>query len=303
MEALGRAGFRRGLEGRAALERPAVDRTIYTDSSSQMVSSLVLASAALADPVLLSTAERVSDFVWSAGMRHGTGVCHYFELPGGGPGLWGQPSDQVYFLAAQIDLYQATGGARFLARARELADLLVERYRAEQGWVLEPGEGVGQPGAPESVALGDAPVDAPDIIVNGHAARMLLALDTLAPEQGYGEAAVRILESFADSYRTYAYFAAGYALAADTQTGGIVEVRVNPGVAGETRKEMVSAALAAYHPRKLIRLESVEDYVAADEGAPAPPAVVCSTGHCLQVNSAAEVAGALGSATGEVAGE
>jgi hypothetical protein len=285
--------YREDASGRAALEPPAVDRTIYTDSSSRMVSTLVLASSVLEDPGLLGIAERVADFIWREGFRHGGGLCHYFELPEGQPALWGQPEDQVSYLQALIDLYQATADARFLDRAVELGDVMLERFIGDRGWIGEdPGTDGNDPGAGTQV-LEDIPADLPDIRVNGAGARALLALDVLAPGRGYDDAAGRALEALAGRYRNYTYFAAGYAIAVEIFREGFIEVRISPEAGPELRKELTSAAVSAYHPRKLVRLETVEDYIPTEDGTTPPPAILCSPGSCMPAGSPAELVDSL----------
>jgi len=296
--------YHRDADGRALLEAPAVDRTIYTDSTAQMISALVVASAAFDDPGLLQIAQRSTDFIWREGFLHGRGVCHYFELPGAVPGLWGQAPDQALFLRALLDLYQATENPTYLERAVELGEVILERYQLGQGWLGEM-DGEQSPAAEtmgESIearavtgVLSDIPPDVPDIIANGNGARALTALDAMAPGRGFREAAGRILESLSGIYEGHAYFAAAYALGVEMFLKGSIEIRVSPTVEAETRRETLRAAISLFNHRKVVRPETVEDYVPSGEEAAVPPATVCSPGRCLPVNSADELAEAVAS--------
>jgi hypothetical protein len=80
-----------------------------------------------------------------------------------------------------------------------------------------------------------------------------------------------------------------YALAVDLLENGLIEVRVAPDGASEVRKQINEAAASVFSPRKLIRLETLEDYLPSDEDDARPPAVVCTTGKCLPVYSAEEL--------------
>jgi uncharacterized protein len=280
--------YHRDAAGRAQLETPAVDRTLYTDSNSLMVSALVLAANALEDPDLLVIARKVSDFIWRTGFRQGAGICHYIELPGETPRLWGQPADQVNFLRAMIDLYQATEEPRFLERAVRLGKIIKEQYVAGPGWVLEPGDAVSDETGSE-VPLDGVPLDVPDIVVNGNCARALLALDALIPGNDFDETAKGILGSLAGKYRLYRYFASIYAMGVDLLENGVIEVRIAPNGASEVRREIGKTAASVFNPRKLIRLETVEDYLPTETDAARPPAVVCTPGQCLPVYSAEEL--------------
>ncbi|MBK5093305.1 MAG: thioredoxin domain-containing protein, partial [Actinobacteria bacterium] len=288
--------YHRGSEERSRAVTPAVDRTIYTDSSSRMISALVQASAVLSDPDLLQVAERAADFMWKRGFKHGEGVCHYFELPEGSPHLWGQPADQVFFLGALTDLYQATSEPHYLERAAELGEALVRLNKSDAGWLAVAGLNMaGEDGRGSNDVLSEVPLDFPDIGLNGHGARALLVLDALAPGKGFREAAEGILSSLSERYRSYSYFASSYALAVEIDKKGLIEVRVNGDHCSDSGWEIVRAAIAAFNPRKVVRPESVEDFFVAGEGAPTPPAVVCCPGQCRPAYDADELKDVLAS--------
>jgi len=137
-------------------------------------------------------------------------------------------------------------------------------------------------------------------VLNGAGARALLAAEELAPEHGYRDAAERILKSLGEKYKQYTYFSAGYALAVELFENGFIEVRISNETDEDTRKEIVRAATVAFSPRKLVRPETVEDFLPAeaDGRLPIPAAVVCSPAMCLPVNSAAGLAEAVGSLSG-----
>jgi uncharacterized protein len=291
--------YHRDKGGRALMDKPPVDRTVYADTTSSMISSLVLASAVLKDPGLLAIAERAADFTWRQGFRHGLGMCHFFELPEGKPRLWGQPADQAFSLRAQLDLFQATGDARFLERATELADTIVERNISRQGWMVEA-----QPADEEQASsLADAPVDFPDVVVNGVAARALLTLDELAQERGYREAAEKILGSLGEKYKQYTYFSAGYALAVELMRKGFIEVRISQELDDAERREITAAAVASFGPRKLVRPETASDFLPAEQDSelPIPSAVVCTPGRCVPANTPSGLKDAIIAASGSIA--
>ncbi len=286
--------YHKDAAGRRSMPAPAVDRTIYVDSTSRMTSALSLAAHVLDDPVLLLTAERIIDYIWREGYRAGEGVCHYFEPQDGTPRLWGQPADQVDFLSALISLYQSMPDPRFLARAIELGRVLVDEYVSERGWVVEAFDSSGARGGG---VLDDVPVDLPDVVVTGNAARALLALDELVPGHGFEEVGRRVVAALSDRYRSYSHFASEYALAVELLEKGFIEVRVSQNDAPDVKKQITAAAVAAFNPRRLVRLETVEDYMPEDEGTASPSAVVCSLGSCRPVYSVDELKKAMESLT------
>ena len=292
--------YHRDAEGREGLEPPAVDRTIYTDSTAQMASALVTASAVLDDPGLLEIARAAADFIWREGFRSGRGVCHYFEPAEGFPVLWGTPGDQVYFLKALVDIYQATAETPYLQRAVELGEVIVRQCQAGRGWLGEMPNGGERETDEEQFALSGGrlagvPPDTPDIAINGCGARTLLTLDALAPGRGFQEAAEAVLGYLAGEYPAYSHFASGYALAVDLLVKGHIEIRLSVGASAAERKELTRAAVAGFCPRKVIRLETVEDYAPSEGDSPLPAAVLCSTGTCLPVAGAADLGLAMAS--------
>jgi uncharacterized protein YyaL (SSP411 family) len=143
------------------------------------------------------------------------------------------------------------------------------------------------------VPLEQVPLDLPDIVINGNCARALLALDALFPGNRFDEAARGILGSLADKYGSYRYFASVYALGVELLENGLVEVRVAPDGAPQVQKEMMEAAASRFSTRKLVRLETVEDFLPGEADTVGPPAVVCAPGRCLPVNSGEELKRAL----------
>ncbi|MBU1943416.1 MAG: DUF255 domain-containing protein [Actinobacteria bacterium] len=288
--------YHRDAAGRAGIKTPPVDRTIYVDSTSAMLSALSYASAVLEDRDLLELAGGAADHAWHNGFRHPLGVCHYFDPEDGSAILWGQAADQVAFLGALLDIYQATGEAATLERATELADVITAAYVDGPGWLVEARAEAGNGGV-----LDDLPVDTPDVAVNARAARAFLLLEALSPGSGYGEAAQRILLALGGTYRGYGHFAGGYALAVDLRERGPVEVRLDGGTPGEVSGELRKAALAAFNTRKLIKPATVEDFMPED-GAQTPPAVLCTPGTCVPVFSVDDIRRALGGGLAEHAG-
>ena len=285
--------YSHALEGRERMRKPGIDRTVYTDSTSRMISALAPASFALGDPGLLTIAERCADFLWREGFRHGRGACHYFL--DGEPRLFDEPSDQAWMLRAMQDLYQATGDPVHLERAIELADLVIQRYASPEGWIGEATPAV-DPDAEEEKAvavLADVPSVIPDIEVNGVAARAFLTLEALAPDHGYAESGERLLSALSGRAGRYSFFAAEFALAADALERGILEIRMNPEAGADVRAAFLSEAMTAFSARKAIRPETVEDYMPGEEAEPGPPAVVCSPGECRPAYAPGDVRAAL----------
>jgi len=100
---------------RRKLKQPAVDRTVYADAASLMISAYTAAWAATGDASLLKAAGSAADLLMGSMYRPGDGVLHW--QGSGRAGLPGQLNDNALYGSALLDLYEATGERRWLDRA------------------------------------------------------------------------------------------------------------------------------------------------------------------------------------------
>jgi len=111
---------------RKQMKAPLVDRTVYADSSSLLVSALVSAYGATGNKHYLEMATQGTEFIFLKLYGGKDGVYHYYRekikrLPGLLP-------DNVLFGSALLDLYQATGERRYLNTAQEIGQLVATRF-------------------------------------------------------------------------------------------------------------------------------------------------------------------------------
>jgi hypothetical protein len=105
---------------------PVVDRTVYADSSSLMVSALISAYGATGNKHYLEMAKRGTAFILQKLYGGNNGVYHFYrEKTKRLPGLL---SDNVLFGSALLDLYNATGERRHLNTAQEIGQLIATRF-------------------------------------------------------------------------------------------------------------------------------------------------------------------------------
>ncbi|MBN1288354.1 MAG: thioredoxin domain-containing protein [Actinobacteria bacterium] len=285
------------VKKRSVVAPPPVDRTIYTDSTALMISALVDCSSALGRPGLIEDARRVADHIWKNGLRDSAGICHYFSFPGYSPRIWGQPADQVNFLSALIDLYEATLDPILLERANTLGDILVKNYRSIFGWISEADVGGKGDGEKKSGVLSDIPVDLPEITGNGRAVKALVKLNILKGDTGFNDAVNGIVGSLSAKARAYGFLAAGFASAVDFIEMGPLEIKISGSVTERKLQDILSATLFVWHPRTVVISRNGSLLDANPEES--PPALLCAGRTCYPVYDSSTLGDAVGKALKE----
>jgi len=216
--------------GRAQASAPYVDRRIYTSWNAALAISYLDAAVRCERPALREHATRLLEHLFEDRYRQGGGLAHAEDSSG-------QLPDQVWGLWAAVRAHQAGASGDWLARARDIAQHLEERF-ADQ----ELGGYFDHAGGDQ---LGRLSERIKPLAENSVAAMALVELDELVgdPEQPYLARARRALESVASLPRQYGLMAAVFARAADRLRHG---VKVSTGNA-----ELARAALLA-HPYAVI---------------------------------------------------
>jgi uncharacterized protein YyaL (SSP411 family) len=120
-----------GGKKRNAVQPPAVDKTVYSDSSSLVISALVSAYGATGRKEYLDRARACADFLLRNLYSDREGIYHFYR--GGVRQLPGMLSDNALFGAALLDLYDETGNREYEQQARETGRLLVGRFFDAEG--------------------------------------------------------------------------------------------------------------------------------------------------------------------------
>ena len=113
-------------QDRKGLRPPFVDKTIYADSSSLMISAFIAAFNATGETLYLDMAVKSAEFLLRNVSAGDEGVFHAFH--NGAPSLKGLLSDNALFGSAMLDLYNTTGERRYLRTAQEIGRLVSSRY-------------------------------------------------------------------------------------------------------------------------------------------------------------------------------
>ena len=114
------------MRDRKHMKAPFVDRTVYADSSSLMVSALISAHGATGRTHYLDMAERGTEFILQKLYGGKDGVYHFYREKT--KRLMGLLPDNVLFGSALLDLYNATGERRYLNTAQEIGQLIATRF-------------------------------------------------------------------------------------------------------------------------------------------------------------------------------
>jgi uncharacterized protein YyaL (SSP411 family) len=167
-----------------------IDQCFYTDANAQVVSAYLEASTILGRVECKERALSVLEFLWSHCRSAEEGMYHYYEDAPHVPGLL---IDQAGMGTALVQAYLASGDAKHLARAREIAEFILTR-------LTNPGGGYFDLCASE---LGFLKFRLTEIEQNGAVASFFLKLAQAAGEPKYFEAARWALGAFSDDFVSY----------------------------------------------------------------------------------------------------
>jgi hypothetical protein len=292
MEALLAEGRRRMLEARQMRDAPFVDQTIYTSWNGLAVSAYVEAWKALGLESCKDFAIKTAKFLLQSCFDPQRGMAHQWRAQTG-PRVWGLLDDQAMFALALLDVFEVTQEPRYLEVARKLADLLLERFRDEDGALMDVAPTLHDAGGSQALKAKVKPFqDSPTPAGNPIAAIVLDRLDALTGENRYGQGAAGILESFAAAAPRYGIFAGTYALAVRLHLERPVHVTVVARKGDARGQALFDAALRSYPPHKAVLLlgpdedpgkglpESARDFAKGYPREKLPAACVCRGTHC-----------------------
>ena len=189
-------------------------------------------------------------------------ILYHFHTNGEGQGSTGLLADQVDFINAALDLYEATGNVVYNYEAYEAADFILH-------FLEDKAEGGFFDLAPDPDAIGDLARPKKDIGENANAALAFIRLSAMnfSDPPRLRQAAERALTLFADKYADYGYFSSSYARAVEAATApGLHVTIVGDRESAETRK-LQRAAWSFVAPAKTVETLTPED--AGKRGLPA----------------------------------
>ncbi len=211
------AYFALPLEERRRLIAPFVDRTSYTNWTCALGGAFFHVARALGDDVLLAQAATTLDNV-AERLVASDGLLYHVLVPGGEPEVRGLLTDHVAYLRALLDAHEVSGEARFLDRARALAQTTIEAFAAPGGGFYDRLVG--------SEAFGNLAYPDRPIVENGLLADALLRLDALTGESAHRDRVAQTLAIYAAAAANAGSFAATFARALRRYLSAEVVVRI-----------------------------------------------------------------------------
>ncbi len=286
--------YRLPWKDREVAPKPSIDRTFYSGWNALAAASLTKAFGVLGKPFYLQLATQILELLWNETWSSHQGMVH---VVGGGRQQPPVLEDQVYFLRALLDLYQATGHGELLRRANAVAAVVESLFAAQDGGfydVSEPPSSRGVPGTR------DKPV-----LENSLLAEALLTLGYLAGEDRYMTLARSTLEAFEgkvpgssyvgakssrrmeeDEERLFLPAGSAWGRAWDMLVSGPVHLILIGAATDSRTRNILSAALKTYAPNRIIQVldPNEEGDRIATLGFPAgnaPALYACMNGMCL----------------------
>jgi uncharacterized protein YyaL (SSP411 family) len=262
------AYFALPLEERRRLIAPFVDRTSYTNWTCALAGAFVHVARALDDDALLAQAVSTLDNV-AERLVDADGLLYHVLVPGGEPEVRGLLTDHVAYLRALLDAHEVSGEARFLDRARALAQTTIDAFAAPGGGFYDRLVG--------NEAFGNLAYPDRPIVENGLLADALLRLDALTGESVHRDRVTQTLALYAGAVTNAGSFAATFARALRRYLSPEIVVRI----VGEAKETDGFREAALRLPTPFASLRTLSPRQAVAESLPAERAAyVCAAQKC-----------------------
>ncbi|MEZ6037137.1 MAG: DUF255 domain-containing protein [Planctomycetota bacterium] len=235
---------------RARQAAPSLDRTVYCHANAIAASQLFKASAVLGVDEWKQHGLAALGFLLD-NLFDGRDTYHYWD---GTYHLPGMLADQAHLVRALIDASQITGDADLLLPAEAIAERVIAQNKAPNGGFFDI---LHDPHSHGSMRRRNR-----SILDNASMAESLIRLSYLSrrPEL-YGEA-IEALEAFANDYREYGYYVAGYGRAVDLFFYEPLFVTIVGDRSADDTRALRRTALRTYVPSRIVQtLDPMRDPV------------------------------------------
>jgi uncharacterized protein len=238
-------------QNRKKLAKPFVDRTVYADSASLMISALIAAGEATGEQQYLPMAAKAGEFLIKNLFRAADGVFHSFR--GGKASLPGLLNDNALFGSALLDLYNATGERHYLDRAGRISQVITNRFYDPKVKRFHS----------SLVAAGVAPLtpgilaEMNDNMANYRAARFLGRFSNYTRDKNAKDIVDVVLTTLSANYRNFTPSAPSYGISLLWSLAEPVEIMVLAD--GNRVREYLAAVNKVYVPEKVVRVLSLAE--------------------------------------------
>ena len=223
---------------------PYVDKHIYTNWNAMMIPPYLDASYMLEDPAAQEFAIKSLKRLLSLNYRESEGMYHFYD---GQPQLQNQLIDQVQTANALTHAYEYTGDKIFLNQAEELLKFTSSKLHDPNGGGFF--DTTVQADAPGFLRQPIKPLEE-----NSVAALTLIRTYHLTGNTTYRRMAGDALRCFSNTYISYGFMSAEYALAADAFLNEPTMIRIVGDKERSETRDLLAEAARIYEPRKIIQL-------------------------------------------------
>lgn len=229
---------------------PAVDPAVLIDRNALMDSGFIAAGQAFGDPRLERIALDNLDYLYAHARLTDGSYCHV--LGNGGNCVHGLAADQVYMLDALLAAYEVSGQSRELARAEEIAQVILKQFKDPDGTVIRNAKATEDATVAERWLDGvESYYDGEMPSVQGIAARDFAVLDALAPDHSYDQSSTALLAHAPVSVGAALIVATvGRAIAERAHGYSLVVIDGSPN--DSLTLPLLGAAQSAYRPGKVV---------------------------------------------------
>jgi len=224
--------------------QPFRDEKVLAAWNGLMISAFARASLVLGEPAYARSAERAAAFVLDH-MRRDSGLARSF-VRGRAEGA-GVLEDYAFMIAGLLDLYEATGGTRWLSDAVALDGVLVRLYADSTGGFFMTAAD-----QDSTLARQKPGYDGPEPSGNSVQALNLLRLAELTGDDHYRGRADRVLAAFAPSLSASPTALSELLLALDFRIGAPREVVIVTPHARAEAEPLLAKLRAAYVPNRVL---------------------------------------------------
>ena len=239
------AGIRERLYARRA-ERPAPGRDgkVVTAWNALALKAFAEVGAALGRADYVAVARRAADFLLDALVIDGVVLRTWKD---GTAHITGFLEDAAHLADALLTLYETTGQPRYFEAARDIAGLVVQRYRADGGTYYDTAEDA------EALIVRPRSIeDNPVTAGQSAAASAFLRLSALTGEAAWRERALEIIGPLATAVARAPLALSGLAAAMALAIGPMREIAVAGEAGGADAQALVGAVLRRFDPLRVL---------------------------------------------------